>query len=387
MLGPVVALVLAGALGAAPWRPTDPARVLERLPAPDPALARARAAWRARLATRPDDLEAALALARSFVEEGRTRADPRAFGYAQAALAPWWEAPEPPVPVRVLRAAIHQAAHRFEPARADLEAALARDPGAAQARLSLAVLLQVLGRPKESARVCAGLLMRTSELVTCACLAPAGALSGTAAASYDLLAGALARAPDAPATERLWAEGLLGEMAARLGRTAAAEAHFEAALAGGRDVYLLGAYADLLLDTGRAGEVEALLGAEGRSADPLLLRLAEAAKAGGRPGATALIQALERRFAALAARGDRVHLREEARFALRLAGQPARALELALANWELQREPADARLVLEAALAAGRPAAAEPVLAWIRELGLEDVALAGLAARLAAGRP
>ena len=41
-----------------------------------------------------------------------------------------------------------------------------------------------------------------------------------------------------------------------------------------------------------------------------------------------------------------------------LRERPGEALALALANWAVQREPADARIVLEAALAAGEPAAA-----------------------------
>jgi len=48
----------------------------------------------------------------------------------------------------------------------------------------------------------------------------------------------------------------------------------------------------------------------------------------------------------------------------------------------VQREPADARILLEAALAAGRPAAADPVLAWIRTNSVQDIHLAGLANRL-----
>ena len=58
------------------------------------------------------------------------------------------------------------------------------------------------------------------------------------------------------------------------------------------------------------------------------------------------------------------------------------ALELARANYAQQREPADARLLLEAALAARQPAAAEPALKWLAESGIESVALKALAAQL-----
>jgi TPR repeat protein len=77
-----------------------------------------------------------------------------------------------------------------------------------------------------------------------------------------------------------------------------------------------------------------------------------------------------------------VHRREEARFALALQHQPARALALAVANWGVQREPADARVLLEAALAAGQPEAARPVVAWLRANHVQDERLVGLAAHV-----
>ena len=75
--------------------------------------------------------------------------------------------------------------------------------------------------------------------------------------------------------------------------------------------------------------------------------------------------------------------REEARFLL--AGDPEAALRLAQANWASQREPWDARVLLAAALAAGQPQAAAPVLEWMAATGIEDVALRALAGRAAEG--
>jgi hypothetical protein len=60
---------------------------------------------------------------------------------------------------------------------------------------------------------------------------------------------------------------------------------------------------------------------------------------------------------------------------LELLDEPDVALARALRNWEIQREPVDARLVVACARAAGRPAAAAPVLSWRRRAGMEDVVL------------
>ena len=81
-------------------------------------------------------------------------------------------------------------------------------------------------------------------------------------------------------------------------------------------------------------------------------------------------------------RGDTVHQREQARFALFLQQDIAAAVQLAQQNWAIQKEVPDMRIVLEAALAARNYAAAQPVLAWIAAHGVEDVALQRLVRQL-----
>jgi hypothetical protein len=78
-----------------------------------------------------------------------------------------------------------------------------------------------------------------------------------------------------------------------------------------------------------------------------------------------------------------VHQREQARFELQLRNDPRTALKLAQLNWSVQKEPADARILLEAALMANDHDAAQPVLRQIQQTGLEDINLARLVKRLA----
>ncbi len=163
-----------------------------------------------------------------------------------------------------------------------------------------------------------------------------------------------------------------------MGQGAQAEQHFQQALALGLDdTFLMAAYADLLLDLQRPREVVALL-KDRVASDGLLLRLALAERASGMPEAAARVATLSARYAAARLRGDTAHEQEEARFILE-TGQPAGpALTLALDNWRLQREPRDARVVLQAALAVRAPAAATPVLEWFEGNRVEDVVLADL---------
>ena len=125
---------------------------------------------------------------------------------------------------------------------------------------------------------------------------------------------------------------------------------------------------------------------EATRADVLLLRLAIAAKAARDARADAYAREMAARFDAARARGDTSHQKEESRFALAVLGQPERALQLALDNYRQQKELADARIVLEAALAARQRAAAEPVLRWMAATRVESPALRDLAAKLEALR-
>jgi hypothetical protein len=182
---------------------------------------------------------------------------------------------------------------------------------------------------------------------------------------------------------RVWALTILAELAAQLGDSAAAEKRFREALAlERRDPYLLGAYADFLLDEDRPAEVLELLDGESRI-DPLLLRLTLAERRLGVAGLDEHVALMQARFDAARRRGDSMHLREEARFTLDLLDRPLRAVELALENWATQREPSDARILLEAAVAAQDPAAAQPVLDWLARTGLQHVRLQALVDQLA----
>jgi len=383
----IVAGVLLSTAGtAAPYLPERDDEVVERLPTPardvNPALREALASLR----RDPANLASALGVARHYVALGRAEGDPRYYGYAQAALAPWWAQDKPPLEVLVLRAVLRQAGHDFSRALRDLDLVLEAEPGHAQALLTRAIILQVQGRPAQSAGSCRALSARVAPIVAIACLSSADALGGRAEEGYQRLSGALAAARDTRPELRVWALTLLGEIAGRLGRAGQSEAHFREALSlGERNVYLLGALADLLLDQGRYEAVRELLKDETR-ADPLLLRLALAESALGDESGAGHRSMLEARFAAGRRRGDSRHLREEARFTLRLLRRPALALELALENWETQREPWDSRLVLAAAQAAGMPETAAPVLAWLRQQRLEDRHIERLAAQLEGSR-
>ncbi|MCC7595921.1 hypothetical protein IGS61_00395 [Janthinobacterium sp. FW305-129] len=369
---------------AAPYTPKDGGAVIEQLPRRADATQSELRGLRQQLNAAPQDLVLATGLAQRYIALARSETDPRYLGYAQAALAPWWRQAAPPVPVRLLRATILQSTHHFGLALQDLDAVIGQQPHNAQAWLTRATVLTVQGDYPQATAACARLSALSTQLVTVTCIANIASVTGRAAGSERLLDLTLQRSAGAAPELESWAATLLAEMATRRGESALAEARYKAALARQpRDSYLLGAYADFLLDRQRPQDVVKLLQDQQRI-DALLLRYALALQS--LPGRQAPFEAakaeLSARFTAAMQRGDTVHQREQARFALFLQQDVPSALRLAQQNWAIQKEVPDMRILLEAALAARDYATAQPVLAWIAANGVEDVALQRLARQL-----
>jgi Tfp pilus assembly protein PilF len=378
----VLACLCGGAARAEPHIPADGTQVVERLPSRADPVQRELQRLRADLKQHPGDPQAAAALARRYIEQARVEGDPRYLGYAEAALAPWWKQPQPPEQVLVLRATLRQSTHQFQAALSDLDLAVKRDSDNVQAWLTRATVQMVSGDLAGARASCMRLYSRAPALVVQTCLSSVGSVAGEAAGSYRRLLEMQASRPPQTPDIAIWVQTLLAEMAARMGDDSTAEAHFRSALALGEpDSYLLGAWSDFLLDHGRAPEVARLLKDKTRI-DALLLRHALALQAMKSPEAQTQTGALRARFDAAQLRGDTVHQREQARFELALGGNATAAVRLAKANWAVQKEPADLRILADCALASGDAEAARLVRDWLRSSRIEDRRVAAVAARL-----
>lgn len=375
-----------GAAYPDPYRPTDDAQVLQRLSfkASDP-VARELDRLRTDLRQNPRDLASAVKLATRYIEQGRSEGDPRFLGQAQAILSPWWSESTPPPSALLLRATIRQNAHEFDQALADLDQVLAVQPTNAQAWLTKASVLHVQARYDDARRACQRLARLAAAHVLLGCLGDIAGVTGQSTKSRELLQQILS---DSTLTgrERIWIATILAETAARTGAIREAEMSFsEAFKVGINDQYLLSTYSDFLLDQRRFQHVISLLQSETR-ADGLLLRLALAEQALQLPAFKNHTAELTARFAASRERGTNLHVREEARFTLALLHDAKLALPLAQGNWNVQREPADARILLESALAAGNRTAAQPVLDWMKANHVEDFQLQQLATQFQEAR-
>ncbi len=375
---------------AVPFVPVSDSTILERLSTTPGESARnnqSTRALRATLARDPKNVDIAVRVAQLYVSRSRSESDPRLLGLAQAALSAWWAQAEPPIPVLLLRATIRQSVHDFANARRDLDQAVRREPGNAQAWLTLTTVQQVTGDLAGAADSCRKVAPLASPLISITCMASIDGSQGRAVQAYKALNDALLASATVGRDStgvRGWALTLQAELAERLAWSADAERLYLASLAiDPTDAYTVAAYADFLIDAGRAANVMTLIPADARG-DVLLLRRAIAAKLVASPDAAKLAQELRQRFDASRLRGDRVHLREEARFALAVRHEPLEALALARDNWKVQKEPLDARIALEAAIAARQPKAVADVLTWIESTQLQGERLAQLAAQVKA---
>jgi Tfp pilus assembly protein PilF len=384
----LVALLLLSTPNAAavPYVPLNDATPLERLAGGiTPRERQIDIALREALAKDSNNMSLALRAAQRYIARARNESEPRLLGQAQAALSPWWSLPEPPIGVLLLRATIRQSNHDFIRSRSDLEQLVRRDPNNAQGWLTLATVQQVSGDLVAAEKSCQPLRTLASSLVFTTCLAGVNGLRGRASEAYDALSRAIAAANDGTSTDvgvRVWATTLQAELAERLGRLDDAQRAFQSSLKlDPSDTYTRAIYADYLIDRQRYNDVLAMIPAT-TTADVLLLRRAVAAKLAATPDAVKIEDALARRFAASSARGDRLHLREESRFALAIKNSATEALALALENWRVQKEPLDARILLEAALAAKQPQQAKSLLVWLEANPLQGERITELVKRV-----
>jgi tetratricopeptide (TPR) repeat protein len=351
--------------------PSDPGQIVATVPPRDPSEVAARQA----LAASPDRVELAVELARTDIERYRRLSDPRFLGRAQATLGRWWKLPEPPPDVLLLRATIEQSIHQFGEARADLDRLIRRRPDDAQAQLTRAVVATITADYAAARDSCRAVAPLAGPIVAATCEAPLDAIAGQAGEAYARLARLVGAARSGDAGVRGWALTELAELAYMRGDTDAAAGHLAGALAlDPDDAYARNLLADILIATGRAADASRLLAGRDQI-DSHLVRRAIAEHDVHGPDAARLVAAMRDRIAAAAERGDRIHLREEARFALAVDLDAARAVRIARDNWSVQKELADARLLAEAAAAAGDRDAAQPVIAWARATGVRDAAL------------
>ncbi|MGH7107953.1 MAG: tetratricopeptide repeat protein, partial [Acetobacteraceae bacterium] len=368
---------LACAIGTAgehrqPYVPASPFIVLANVPSMTDPRVRGFDQLRSQLNRDPHNLSLAVQLADAYINYGRSTGDARYVGRGMAVVEPWLQGKPTPIPALLVRATVLQYRHLFRASRGQLDMLLARDSRNLQAWLTLSSVEMVQADYAAANDACVQVAQIGGNFVGMLCTAQLRSLTGHAEQAYALLKQIEYPGPVAPPAIKGYVEGLLATTAERLGKTSAARHHFEAALQWTPgDDFTLAQYSDFLLERNQPAAVEALL-VDHTASDTSFLRVVFAESELHDPRAPQDIAEMRARFTAMNQRGSHIYQRENTEFVLRIEHEPGRALQLAEENWTVQREPEDMRIYLEAALAAGQPRAAQPVLTLLAHSHLQD---------------
>lgn len=311
---------------------------------------------------------ARLDAAKRMIEGGRVNGDPRTLGYAEALLEPWRDEDSSPSEALVLRATIEQARHHFSRARALLDQVLLRDATHPQALLTRATIATVTGDYDLARRDCQALRPIAAD-AGAICGAGVDAVTGAELRALQTLRIAAGRTRGAM---RAWAIACLGQVLEQRGEADAAMKAYRTSIEIDEDVVTRVAFANLLFSQRRHRDAQQVL-ATAPAVDAVLLLRWQIGRALREPVDDLRVQ-LHDRFAQAASRGELVHTREAAQFALE-DGRIDDALRLARDNWSAQREPADLLVLARAARAANDLATKLEAASWVRQTRLRDVRL------------
>jgi predicted Zn-dependent protease len=383
--------------GTTPFRPTDPGFVVAELPG-GPSRARDGSARQLELSRSDPQLAAQLAAA--LLEQARTSAQPQLYGRAESVLAPWIARPTVPAPLLILEANILQQRHEFGAALELLDRAIGQEPRSSQARLMRANVHIVTGDYERARPDCAWLLGAGEQWTGSVCIAQVLGSTGQlerARTLLERLMGGEAAGPSGqgqlgqgqfgqgqfgqgPTAEVLaWTLSVRADLALRAGELPEAQAMLTqaVALAPASDYTRL-ALADVLIASNQFAPAVKVLDTT-RPSVGVLLRRAIAQSRNHAGHAPESLEELEERLNVSAQRGERTHLREEARLALEFPHEGAdgrqAALALARDNFSVQRETEDIRLFARAVVAARDPAALATLNEWLQHSHYEDIVI------------
>lgn len=329
----------------------------------------------------PTEEIAAVNFARLAVKQARRLGDTALLRRAERALRPWKNDLQAPNEILIVRANIKQIDHRFTEAMTDLDTVLAREPANPQALLSRAFIRATIGAAKHGLRDCASLQPNVSLTVRETCVARLGGLTGTLEASFRRMQAVLEITPSSKVEERTFALAVSAELAERLSETDKAEAYYSELLSlDPASVFARAVYADFLVSQKRFYEARKIVGDKPHTEALLLI----SALAGiGTDNAVSISSAKElgARMAADQINKDYSHAREYARFALDCLNDPKLALLFAQENWQVQKEPVDARILARAAIANDAQSSLSGLVLWLDQSGVEDRELARILAK------
>lgn len=343
-------------------------------------------AWRAQ----PQDLPAALAYARAVFSLGFNEGDLRWFGSAKAALMPWWQASDLPADGFFMRGLVKQGFHDFDGGLQDIQQAISLNPERAEFwswRFALHLLRANMNAARQDATEIEQRFGAQEGHIYRAVLLYR---TGQALPAVQWLSTAM-RSPDhQDAASQVWIGFHLGEAHRVAQQPERAIAVWQRLLQAHPQSHLLRlSLADLLNQQGQFQQAKAVATANSakRNAnltDALLMQALLASRGLKAPDEAALAQQMAARLQSQALRQESLIERPKLIYQIAYGQDLAAGLALSIENWQQQKEPPDAVLFAQAALALNQARAAEPVVQWAQTTGYTDPQLAPLLLQLKA---
>lgn len=343
-------------------------------------------AWRAQ----PQDLPAALAYARAVFTLGFNEGDLRWFGSAKAALMPWWQATDLPADGYFMRGLVKQGFHDFDGGLQDINRAMALDPARAEFwswRFALHLLQANMGAARQDAEDIAQRFGPQEGHIYSAVLAYR---TGQALTAVQKLSASMRLPNYQDAASQVWIGFHLGEAHRVAQQPEQATALWQRLLQAHPQSHLLRlSLADLLNQQGQFRQAKAVATAQATPSnsnltDALLMQALLASRGLKAPDESALAQQMAARLQSQALRQESLIERPKLIYQIAYGQDLAAGLALSIENWQQQKEPPDAVLFVQAALARQQARAAEPVVQWAQTTGYSDPLLAPLITQLKA---
>lgn len=357
-------------------------------------------AWRAQ----PQNLPVALAYARAVFTLGLTEGDLRWYGSAKAALTPWWTAADLPAEAYFLRGLVKQGFHDFQEGLQDINRAIALEPARAEFwswRFALHLLLADMSAAQKDIEEIGRLFGEEEAEVYRAVFLYR---TGQHLPAVEMLSQSIRLVNYQDASSQDWLGFHLGEAHRVAGQPAKALAVWGQRLKASPQSHLIRlSLADLLNQQGQYRQALTIAMAATGSGnvqnstatmtDALLMQAVLASRGLNDPNESRLASQLEARLQSQAMRQEALIERPKLIYQIAYGRDVKAGLALSIDNWQLQKEPPDAVLFVQAALALGQARAAEPVVSWAEKTGYSDPQLTPLLAQLKAhpswkgGRP
>ena len=336
-------------------------------------------AWRAN----PEDLQIALAYARQVFNLGSSEGDLRWYGSAKAALKPWWQANDLPADGFFLRGLVKQGFHEFDGGLRDINQAIALDPNHAEYwswRFSLHLMQANMDAAKQDVHEMQKLFGSEEANIYQAVLLYR---TGQPLPALKLLDESIRSASYQDAASQIWIGFHLGEAHRVANQPDKSLTLWRRLLQAYPQSHLLRlSLADLLNQKKKYKEAKAVATANSLTSsnltDALLMQALIASRGLNATDEPSLASQMAARLQTQSLRQELLIERPRLIYQIAYGNDLASGLALSIDNWRLQKEPSDAVLFLQAALALNQANAAEPVVRWVASTKYSDPQLSPL---------